>query len=250
MLALGVDQAVIGERHPLPALVAVHRVVAAADRGDLDVAAAFDGGQEVADEALGRARRGVAAVEQGMDADRDAGGGEQPRESRQLALMRMYPAGRHQPHEVAGAAAALEGRDEIAKRRHLADMIAGEGGVDPRQVLHHHPAGAEIHVADLGIAHLARGQPDMPLRGVGDAVRRGPHQPIPDRLPGERDGIVGTTAGAAPAIEDAQQDRARPWRRRDRQDGSSGAGKPRSATPLALSSHDGKMGRNCGAASG
>ena len=43
--------------------------------------------------------------------------------------------------------------------------------VDARQVLRHHPAGADIHVADFGIAHLPVGQADGAAGGLQQGVR-------------------------------------------------------------------------------
>ena len=42
----------------------------------------------------------------------------------------------------------------------LEERAVGDRGVDARQVLEHRPAGAEVEVADLRVAHLARRQAD------------------------------------------------------------------------------------------
>ena len=69
--------------------------------------------------------------------------------------MRMHAAGRNQADQVAGAAAFLERVDQAGERRRLGDLARRDGVADARQVLHHHAAGADVEMADLGIAHLA-----------------------------------------------------------------------------------------------
>ena len=73
--ALGLDHRVVGLRHALPALVAVHRVVAAAARSRpaRDVGSAAAKRCEIV---AGRLRRRVAAVGEGVHHDRHAGVGE------------------------------------------------------------------------------------------------------------------------------------------------------------------------------
>ena len=92
--------------HALPALVAVHRIVAPAHRRDRD--RLRQRGREARDVVAGRLRRRIAAVGPGMHQRRHAGGGENFREADRMVLMRMHAAGRHQAHQVTGAAVRLE----------------------------------------------------------------------------------------------------------------------------------------------
>ena len=66
----------------------------------------------------------------------------------------------------------------------------GDRPVNARQVLHDDPASAEIGVPDLGIAHLAVGQPDIMLAGVETGMRPAPRQRVPDRRGGAFDSVV------------------------------------------------------------
>ena len=60
---------------------------------------------------------------------------------------------------MAGAAALFQLGDEIAHRRHGGDLAAlGDGRIDARQILHHHPAGTGS-CADFGITHLPDRRP-------------------------------------------------------------------------------------------
>jgi hypothetical protein len=45
--------------------------------------------------------------------------------------------------------------NEFAKSRHRGKSVAGDCGIDPRQVLEDKPPSAKIGVPDLGIANLA-----------------------------------------------------------------------------------------------
>ena len=83
----------------------------------------------------------------------------------------MHAARRQQPDDMRRAAAFLQLGDELAQRREARQRAVGDRPVDARQILHDDPAGAEIGVADLGIAHLAVGQPDIMLAGVETGMR-------------------------------------------------------------------------------
>ena len=75
MLAFGIDHGVVTQRHALPALVAVHWIVAAGDGREADWQAILEAGLDLV-EALDRAaRRHVPTVEEGVDPDRHAGAG-------------------------------------------------------------------------------------------------------------------------------------------------------------------------------
>ena len=92
-----------------------------------------------------------------MDPDLEAGPGQDARERRDVVLVRMHAAGRHQAHDVDGAAARFHFRGEGGERAVGCERAVGDRLVDARQVLHHDAAGAEIHVADFRIAHLPLG---------------------------------------------------------------------------------------------
>ena len=76
------------------------------------------------------------------------------------------------PDQADDVQAAVRSRARVARReqrRALEERAVGDRGVDPRQVLEDRPAGAQVQVADLGVAHLAGRQADRVLGGAQDA---------------------------------------------------------------------------------
>ncbi len=142
-----------------------------------------------------------------MHQRRHAGIGENFGQSHRLVLMRMHAARRNEAEQVAGAAARFELFDQIAERRRALDVAAGDRRRDARQILHHHAAGADIEMADFGIAHLAIGQADVLAGGAQEAVRAVLPQPVEGRRLGLADGVVGFVFAPAPAVENNEHHR-------------------------------------------
>ena len=145
-----------------------------------------------------------------MQGDGHAGAVEDAGEGGDVVLVGMHAAGRQQAHQMAGAAGSLQLGDEVLQAR-VARQLAGlHGGVDARQVLHDHAAGADVHMADLGIAHLAGRQPDMQFRGVDQRMRAIAHEAVPGRRVRQPDRVVIVAGAFPPAVEDAEHDGAGP----------------------------------------
>src|SRR5579863_7208786 len=102
---------------------------------------------------------------------------------------------------MTGAAARFELADKVDQRLGARDLAAGDGRADARQVLQHHAAGADIEMADFGIAHLAAGQADVLARGAQKAVRQVLPQPVEGRRLGLADGVIRRVLAPAPAVE-------------------------------------------------
>ena len=106
---------------------------------------------------------------------------------------------------AAGAAAgALAGGEQ---RLVLEEGAVGDRVVDPGQVLLDDRPGAEVEVADLGVAHLPVGQADVATLGREPGVREALPEVVEDRGLGERDRVAGPGLGQAPAVEDDERDR-------------------------------------------
>src|SRR3954452_8090491 len=165
------DDRIVGELRPVPAPVAVHRVVAAAHGPDSPCIA------KPALELLEISHPGggqrVATVGERVD--------DQIRYallSGQLdARLEVLPAGvnpsvGYQPHQVQAPAGAGAGRlADCLQRGVLEEAAVGDRVVDPGQVLLDYRSGAEVEVADLGVAHLAVGEADVAPAGGERRVR-------------------------------------------------------------------------------
>ncbi len=201
----GLYDGAIGLDHALPALVAIHGVVAAADRRDRD--RRRQRFRQARDIVPRGARRRVTAVGKGVHDGRQVRAHEDSCECGGVILMRMHASGRYQPDEMAGAAGSPHAFDHALQRGGTVDLAAGDRLVDAGQILHHQPARADVEMADLGISHLSRGQADVLSGGVQESVRTARPQAVERgraRLP---DGVVGNIVAPAPAVEHDQHHR-------------------------------------------
>jgi hypothetical protein len=132
---------------------------------------------------------------------RHAGVAQNPSERDRMILMRMHAAGRHEPDQVAGAAALLELFDQAGQRRRTFDLAARDRVADARQVLHDDAARANVEMPDLGIAHLPVGQADVAARRAQKCVRSRRPQAVEARGLGLTDGVVRHFLAPTPAIQ-------------------------------------------------
>ena len=91
----------------------------------------------------------------------------------------------------------------------LLQLTVFDGFVDAGKTLIHHASGAEVHVADFGVAHLAVRQAHGFTGGLDQYVRILLQQAVPGRGIGVGNRIVGGFFTIAPAIEDDQCGRYR-----------------------------------------
>ena len=199
LLALGVDDRVVGELHPLPAGVAVHRVVAAADGAD-----AARGAQprlQLGEVLLAPRRRRVAAVGEGVEDDvGDPFLGGQLDDRLEVLPARVDAAVGDQPEQVQPPARAFaRARAGGDQRLVFVEGAVGDRAVDAGQVLPDDRSGAEVQVADLGVAHLADRQADVGALGGELGVRVARPEVVEDRRVGERDRVARARAGRAPS---------------------------------------------------
>ena len=195
----------VGFLDALPAIVAVHGVVAADDGGNLADAVfahfLFERAQEI-DAAIGR---GVAAVHEAVDENaRDfifAGHAQQRVE---MFDVRVDAAIAEEAEEVELAgAAAFHGFEE---QRLALEFAAGDELVDARDVHVHDASGADIQVADFAIAHLSFGQADGGAGSLNQRVGKFLEQAVVVRLAREGDGVALGFGAVAPAVEDGEDD--------------------------------------------
>ena len=205
--AAGVDDRVVGELAPLPAGVAIHRVVAAADRGDTSGLA--QPALELLQVGAAAVRQGVAAVGEGVE-DEVGHALLRGQLDRRLDVLpaRVDAAVGDQPEQVQAASRTLAGALAGGEQRLVLEEAAvGDRVVDPRQILFDDRPGAEVEVADLGVAHLAVGQADVTTLGRELRAREAAPEIVEDRRLGERDRVAGSGRRQTPAVEDDQRQR-------------------------------------------
>ena len=206
--ALAIDHGVVGQLHPLPAVVPVHGVIPAHDGGDFSHAQgpalflaighetlAAGGGyvppvQKRVDihpgQTLvpGHLQQGVQVLDVGVD----AAVGQKPVQVQAGALFQAVVHGL-----VVGG---------VFKE---AAVVDGPG--DPGQILEHHPAAADVGVAHLAVAHLPGGQTHVQAAGGQGGVGIFGEKPVQLGRLGQAHGIAGAGVGEAEAVHDDQGSR-------------------------------------------
>jgi len=202
------DDGVEGEFRALPAPVAIHAVVAAADGGDAGprmhrVQASLQIGQE---RGAGMRRR-VATVGQRVDGDvGHASLTGHLGHAHEMAIVGMDAARTDQAHQVQAPlhiGGAPYGREQHRVAR---EGTIGHGGVDTGQLLQDDSTGAQVEVAHLAVAHLAGRQADRLTRGVKRGVRPAAQQCPPSRHLRRRDSVYLRIATQAESVEHDDDD--------------------------------------------
>ena len=204
VLGAAVDEQVVGLLRAVPALVAVHGEVATDDGADAPAARVGAPALEALDEPGPGVGERVAAVREGVDDEvADAEPGGQLDQRPQVLGPRVHAAVAGQPDEVH----ALGSHHRLDQHLVGRDRAVLDGLVDARQVLLDDRAGAEVEVADLTVAHLARGQPDGFALGLQLGVRIALPEGVEDRRVGLRDRIARPGLGQPPTVEHDEADR-------------------------------------------
>ena len=121
-----------------------------------------------------------------------------------VRLVAVHAARREQAHHVQGA---VVGDGIPASRIQFGigeEAAVLDRGIHPGQVLVDDPAGAQVHVANLGIAHLPIRQADVAAFGMHQCVRAGRQQAMPVGQVGLCQCVVLDLLAVAPTIQDQQ----------------------------------------------
>ena len=97
--------------------------------------------------------------------------------------------------------------DGLAEDGVVVEAAFLDGTGDAREVLVDDAPGADVHVADFGIAHLSLGQAHRHAGGLQQAVRPVLPEPVPGRRVAEADGVVRPGRAVAPAVENHEYER-------------------------------------------
>jgi hypothetical protein len=210
--AHAVHHRVVRDLGALPALVAVHRVVAAHHRRD-DGAAAVLAEQihELLHEAEPRLRRSVAPVEPCVDCHRQVVEVAEHDGGDQVLIERVHAAVADQAKEVERTATPLHGRAQLDQRRQAEELAGLDRLGDAHDVLRHDATRAEVQVSHFAVADLALGKSHREPRRVEEGAWRPAPEAVPRGRVPELDGIAFAAGAEAPAVEHDQDDRgARP----------------------------------------
>jgi hypothetical protein len=174
LLTLAGDKTLHADLDAVPALVAVHDVVTADNRRDLTKANLLGEGQQVLEVTLTALGVAVAAVTKEVNVDLGHTNLLSDLEERlEVVDVRVHTAIRDQTAKVQSTVALLgplEAPDHVLDLVHLAIL---DGFVNADHVLPHNPAGTNVQVADLGVAHEALGETNGEGRGIDLGVALG-----------------------------------------------------------------------------
>ena len=209
-LAHAREEELVGPLDAVPAVVAIHAVVAAHHRGHPAHAGIAQIALEHLQEGGPRARRRVATVGDGVDQHPVPGQtacGGHLQEAAQVILAGVHPPRADQAQEVQGAAPLPHPVHQAGQRSVLVEAPVPDGVVDPADVLVHDAARPQVEVPHLAVAHEAQGQPDLLARGREQRVRVALQQPVEVGGVGLH-GVVVDRLAAAESVQDHQEQRA------------------------------------------
>ena len=119
-----------------------------------------------------------------------------------VVLMAVHATIGQQAHQVQGAALLLGGRDRLRQHRVGGQRAGLDVAIDAADVLLHDAAGADIEVADFGVAELAGGQADIVLGGVQRTVGIARFQRVPVRGVCCQNGIIVAFEAVTETVKD------------------------------------------------
>ena len=190
----------------LPAIVAVHRVIAAHHRGDFSDAQLPHFLLQLADEIAAAVWRSVAAVHEAVHENffyLVLLGHFQQR--KQMVDVRMHAAIAEQTQKMQLALpAAIHG---LLKQRHLVQLFVGDQQIHTRDIHVHHAPRAHVHVAHFAVAHLSLGQAHRWAGCLDQRVRKFAQQFVVVRFPGQGNCVALRFRAVSPSIQHCQHNR-------------------------------------------
>ena len=143
-----------------------------------------------------------------MDREGDARGGRGIQHREEVVDRTVDAAVGEQAHDVEAAAAAFHVRDARLQGLVRRERSVGERLVDHDDALRHDASATDVDVADLAIAHHARGQADVLAARPEERVRIRREDPSPIRQIRGGDRVAARVLAVAPAVEDREHERA------------------------------------------
>ncbi len=127
-----------------------------------------------------------------------------------VLVERVDPARTDESQQVQTAPVPAGMVDGLAQDRVVEEAAIGNRLADARQVLQDREARAQVQVADLRVAHLARRQAHRLAGRLEPAGRPLGRQPVPGRHPRGHQSVASRIRPDPEAVEHAEDDRARP----------------------------------------
>jgi hypothetical protein len=160
---------------------------------------------EAGDEFRARVGTGVTPVRECVHIGRHARLTSRLEQRGDVVDVGMHPAVGDQPEQMEPAAARAHVLEQPHQRAAPEKIPGLDGDIDARQVLEHHPPGADVHVAHFRVPHDPFGQADR--RAVRGEQRRGEFRAQPGHVLRRRhgDGVVGEGPPLAPAVENDEE---------------------------------------------
>jgi hypothetical protein len=202
---LRVCDGTVGLGDTVPALVAIHRVIATTHRCDRN--GRRQRRAQTLDVILSGARRRVSSIGKNMHDGGYASLREQRRQRSCVVLMGMHAARRSQAKEVAGAAGLTQASDEVDQGGGRFDPAVGHRVVYALQILHDNAPGADVEMSHLGVSHLTRRQADVLARRLQQCVGAGAPQSVEVGRVRLTDSIVDRVFTPTPAVQNDQHHR-------------------------------------------
>src|SRR5882762_5254198 len=194
------DHGAIRKFDALLAVVAVHGVIAADERGDLSDTQFTNFLLELLHEIAAAVRRRVAAIHEAVNQDvLDFLLLGHFQQCEQMIDVRVHAAIAEQAHQMQSTlAATLHG---LLEKRHVLHLLVGDEQVDAGDVHVYDAAGADVEVADFTIAHLAFRKADVRARSMDQRIRKFLEQRVISRLARKGDGVAFGFSAESPSVE-------------------------------------------------
>ena len=203
----------VGLLGAIPAVVAVHGPVAAAEGGDAADPCPLDLLLHLGHETGGAARIGVAAIGDHVHTHVfEPSLGCPVQQTSQVVDVAVHPTVGTEPDQMEAAFPLQQLVCQRVEGWVGVDAAVSDGLADAHQLLADDPTRADGEVADLRVAHLVVGQTHGAAAGFDQGVGVGMPEGVHHRCAGCTNGVVLALRGVAPAIENGQnhgRDRSR-----------------------------------------